>query len=86
MARSARRLAPTKSQPFGALVRTPLECLARSLDTVAITDINIAAEAYAQAELARQGTPSPLAAGVDDTQTCSSICFTHGEKLPRLHR
>jgi hypothetical protein len=60
-------LAPTKSQPFGALVRTPLECLARSLDTVAITDINIAAEAYARAELAPQGTPSPLAAGVDAT-------------------
>ncbi len=60
-------LAPTKSQPFGALVRTPLQCLARSLDTVAITDINIAAEAYARAELAPQGTPSPLAAGVDAT-------------------
>ena len=60
-------LAPTKSQPFGALVRTPLQCLARSLDTVAITDINIAAEAYASAELAPQGTPSPLAAGVDAT-------------------
>jgi hypothetical protein len=60
-------LAPTKSQPFGALVRTPLQCLARSLDTVAITDINLAAEAYASAELAPQGTPSPLAAGVDAT-------------------
>ena len=60
-------LAPTKSQAIGALVRTPLECLARSLDTVAITDINIAAEAYARAELAPQGTPSPLAAGVDAT-------------------
>jgi hypothetical protein len=60
-------LAPTKSQPFGALIRTPLQCLARSLDTVAITDMNIAAEAYKRAELAPQGTPSPLAAGVDAT-------------------
>ena len=60
-------LAPTKSQPFGALVRTPLQCLARSLDTVALTDINVAAEAYKRAELAPQGTPSPLAAGVDKT-------------------
>ncbi len=60
-------LAPTKSQPFGALVRTPLQCLARSLDTVAITDMNVAAKTYARAELAPQGTPSPLAAGVDAT-------------------
>jgi len=60
-------IAPTKSEPFGALVRTPLQCLARSLDTVALTDINIAAEAYKRAELAPQGTPSPLAAGVDAT-------------------
>ena len=61
-------LAPTNSQPFGALVRTPLQCLARSLDTVALTDINVAAEAYARAELSPQNpSTSPLAAGVDAT-------------------
>ena len=73
-------LAPTKSQPFGALVRTPLQCLARSLDTVAITDIDVAAEAYVRAELAPQGTPSPLAAGPTH-QSCSSGYITLGFNL-----
>lgn len=59
---------PTGNEPLGALVRTPLTCLARSVDAVALTDAQFAAETYASAELApRDPARSPLAAGVDAT-------------------
>lgn len=59
---------PTGNEPLGALVRTPLTCLARSVDAMALTDVQFAAGAYASAELApRDPARSPLAAGVDAT-------------------
>ena len=77
-------LAPTKSQPFGALVRTPLECLAQSLDTVAITDINIAAEP-SQTGRARAARNAVATRGRRRRYTRRALRFDC-EKLPRFHR
>ena len=74
---------PDESQPFGALVRTPLQCLARSLDTVALTDINVAAEAYSRAELAPQNA---VAVGRRRRRYTKRALRFGCEKLPRLHR